>query len=287
MPKRKLSYEKFRQLCELAMAAGARPRANGSIQWDISGGCYAPPTFVLTCHNSDQSQHRYVDLTTRCRKCEPCLKARAALWRIRMIAETEAATRTWFVTLTLDPGRQSQALMYAHHRAKARGINWAEMNDGERFAYVHRCISPEITLFVKRVRKTSGANLRLCCVAERHKSGHPHYHALLHDVDPEHKLRHRHIVEAWRWGFSSAKLVEDNDRAKASAYAAKYLTKSSLARVRASRGYGRHDDPLRASCASNVTAGTTTHDEQSVTPNHASDWWVDFIAGLRHHGETC
>lgn len=286
--KKLLSYQRFRELTALALSTGAQARANGALLWDISGGCHAPPTFTLVCHNNDQTQHRYIDLVSRCRRCDPCLKARAALWRIRMENEIRLASRTWLMTLTLSPENQAKALMSAQHRLRKREVLWTEIDEGRRFTETHLSISPEITRFVKRVRKNSSADIRLCCVAERHKSGLPHYHALIHEVHPDQPVRHSKLVKAWEWGFSHAKLVADHGAGKTSAYVAKYLTKSSLARVRASRGYGRialEQVPPEGLRRQVHTEPPTHPQSESVRPEPSMGEWLEFLATLRHDAQ--
>lgn len=93
----------------------------------------------------------------------------------------------------------------------------------------------EITKYLKRVRKKSGAPLRYILVAEAHKSGLPHYHMLIHECDPSRQVRHKDLTAAWSWGFTRFKLVETSNTAW---YVCKYLSKAQLARVRASVRYG-------------------------------------------------
>lgn len=285
MARKVLPYSDFKRLVGDAIAAGAQPRGNGSLQWDISNGCSNPFDYTVRCFDSSHTQHRYVDLSTPCRKCERCLKLRGAHWRLRMQAEISAAKRSWLVTLTASPERHAWLDMAADMNATRRGLIWAEMSDEERFRYCNAAAGPELTKYVKRLRERSPGALRLCLVTERHKSGRPHWHALIHEAD-EAGTRHRHIKESWRWGFSDAKLVTDHRSEKTAWYVAKYISKSSLSRVRASRGYGQPnptgweqnptpagDGPAREKAGEK----TSTHAEQSVGQN-----WADFIASLRN-----
>lgn len=77
-------------------------------------------------------------------------------------------------------------------------------------------------------------------VAERHKSGLPHYHALVHEVHQLYPVTYRILTDAWDYGHIHAKLVQGPAAAR---YCAKYLSKSAEARVRASGAYGRWDYP--------------------------------------------
>lgn len=184
-----------------------------------------------------------VDIAVRCRKCPACLRARAAHWRLRAQAEVGASNRTWFGTLTLAPENQFKAISQARSRLAGMGIDFDALPSDDRFAERHKQIAPEITRYIKRVRKQSGVPLRYVIVAEAHASGAPHYHLLIHERgDP---VRHRVLQGQWLAGFSNWKLVHDE---KAAAYVTKYLSKSALAKIRASSHYGDssgiHDDTV-------------------------------------------
>lgn len=179
---------------------------------------------------------RNVDLAVRCRKCPPCLKARAALWRSRMIAEVSSAQRTWFVTLTVDPARQSYCRNVARAALAEQGFIWDQLEPADRLSTQCKPLIAEFQRFMKRLRKKSCAGLRYCLVVERHKSGDPHLHMLLHEVTG--KLLWRQIDDCWNWGFHKSNLVQSEDASRAANYAAKYLTKSAATKIRASRNYG-------------------------------------------------
>lgn len=191
---------------------------------------------VVTKHQAfnDRGWRSTIELQARCRKCANCLRHRARLWAARMAAETSAAHRTWFGTLTLRPEEQFLAAARAQKASGLGPAEWAALSRAERFqAHVAEC-QREITLWLKRVRKESGASVRYCLVSEPHKSGLPHFHVLVHEVG-QAVIRHRTLQGQWRLGFSSFKLAD----AKSAAYVAKYLTKAASARVRASRRYGK------------------------------------------------
>lgn len=140
------------------------------------------------------------------------------------MAETAIAPRTWFVTWTLRPDEHYRALLLGGSERRS---------DDEEYDIRHRQISKWITLAVKRLRKQTGATIRLLCVAEAHASGLPHYHLLIHEV--KGAVRERDLTACWPHGFSKSRLVADP---RAAAYVTKYLSKSMRARVRASIDYG-------------------------------------------------
>lgn len=96
-------------------------------------------------------------------------------------------------------------------------------------------ISREFTLFFKRLRKVTGAKIRYLLVAEQHKDGWPHYHALLHEKGVA--VTKRQLEHEWRLGFTQFKLVPLDDPHVAG-YVTKYIAKQALARIRASLRYG-------------------------------------------------
>lgn len=179
--------------------------------------------------NRPVSQRMFV----RCRKCEGCLSHRARLWTARAMDETKVSARTWFGTLTLEPGRQTWAKYSALSHLIRRGWSQSEIADSVLFENQCKVIAPEITKFLKRVRKTN--RFRYLLVTEAHKSGLPHYHLLIHEY--EGSISKRVLEDKWRLGFSHWRLVPPGNEA-ACGYVCKYLAKSALTRVRASERYG-------------------------------------------------
>ena len=205
--------------------------------WDCSGTCTVPYTVKLTGRPSRLPSGEwmggldkpvFLDMDTPCRKCPDCLRVRSWIWRVRCQHEIENHQRTWFGTLTLSPGEQYRALL--------EGLPGKLDDDEEEIVTRHRAASKWITKYLKRVRKESGAPLRYCLVLEAHKSGLPHYHFLMHEVDPEQPVRSRVLDHQWPHGHMQCRLV--THPRQSAGYVSKYLSKSALARIRASRGYG-------------------------------------------------
>lgn len=274
-----------------ALDGGARQLNVASLAWNIGGKCERPVyrehvgrtqrSKVVWIHRQRNSHDRQtLELWTRCRKCQPCLKARSYYWRMKAVSEVQASARTWFVTLTLNPAEHVRAQYMACLRLAGQSRDWDDLSSAEQFRERHNSISPTLTLWMKRVRKAAATDhrqaarkaencpatrgVRCAChpladfsvpfkyalVAEAHKTGLPHYHLLISESDDAKPLRARHIKESWRSGFSNVKLVAQEDRNRAVSYVCKYLSKSALARVRASVGYGQTDTitPERDSC---------------------------------------
>lgn len=186
--------------------------------------------------------HATVTLHVPCRKCGPCLRKRAFLWRQRSKVETAAThlrgARTWFGTLTCRPDVHHSHLAEARRRLDAQGIDFEGLSAEDQFRERHRSLSREATLWLKRVRKRTSASFRYLLVTEVHKSGLPHMHILVHEQDACKLIGERDLRETWPHGHTKFKLA--NEVAQA-AYLCKYLSKDARARVRASARYGSNN----------------------------------------------
>jgi hypothetical protein len=200
-------------------------------RWEAAGRCeapitferYAQPAYRRAGYASSEGAPVILEMQVPCRRCQSCLRARARRWRQAAEVETRAAARTWLVTLTLSPGSRYLLL------CRSPG------SSADRWAALVGEAGKEITKWLKRLRKESGASLRYMCVAEEHGDGDPHWHLLLHEVSGV--VKKRSIQSQWLLGYSSAKLV-DTSSDRAAGYPCKYLSKSIAARVRASIRYG-------------------------------------------------
>lgn len=236
-------------LTSRALALGAVRVSPMTVRWDISGDCRNSYTATLS-GRAEADEGRYVlvkpwkqntpavlEIITRCRKCPNCLWARQRRWYGAAMQETAMAPRTWFGTLTLSPEQQFIHVLKAQKRCADRAVNYHTLTVAEQFVERHNAIGQELTKYVKRVRKNSGAKLRFLLVAEKHKSGDPHYHMLVHETNHGGKVLHRHLSNAWHLGFENWRL-SDPLKPKSATYLCKYLSKSAEARVRASQRYG-------------------------------------------------
>lgn len=200
---------------------------------DTARRCESPVYLELTGLPSavlaDGSKPLLADVWVRCRRCGWCRRQRAREWAERVAWEMTRAPRSWLVTLTLRPEEQYRAAASYHARGRRPATAAQEFSD--------RCveIGREITRWLKRVRKESGARLRYVLVAEPHKSGDPHFHAIVHEI--EGSVKWRTLTSQWKLGHSQAKLCDKSVRT--ARYLTKYLSKSMLARVRASVRYGQ------------------------------------------------
>lgn len=223
-------------------------------QWDVSGRCEAPVSVELEGRPASdwirrlkfvvvakrQKHPLIVLMITPCRKCRNCLKARMKMWAARACHEVREAQRTWFATFTLRPEAHYVMQCRAVAIADARSIPTNELTETEMLKRQSTEVEKEMTLFFKRLRKElPQSQLRYLLVREKHKSGLPHWHALIHEVSGP-PIHYRTLQSHWQFGFAKFKLLEDE---RAAFYVAKYLGKSNEGRVRASIRYGRYRGP--------------------------------------------
>lgn len=227
------------------MGRGLRLETQMRSSWDISGGCLSPVPFEMNGAPRSLKHGRHVRaqglphtllLHVRCRKCAWCLSRRRNLWAFRGQVEIAAAPRTWFGTLTMGPTEHALMRYRASSRLTRGGVDIELLSPREQFEELCIEFGREVTLWLKRTRKATKGKLRYLLVFERHKSGLPHAHILVHDMDCNNPVRHADLASKWKLGFTKFKLCE---ALKTAWYVAKYLSKSAEARVRASLGYGK------------------------------------------------
>jgi len=249
-----------RQLARYALDKGGRIVAMTHVHWDVSGQCENPTSlwlegrpegrpdwglgspgrqrhYVFAADGFDRETPITVHMEVRCRRCSKCLKQRQMLWQYRAKAEIAAAPRTWFGTMTLSPEHHWHVQQRATLRLSRGGTVFERLSSTEQFLERHKEISADVTKYIKRLRKESGASLRYLLVVEAHKNGLPHYHMLIHEVAGSEAVRHATLRGQWPHGHSLWRLVSDDP--KAAGYVCKYLSKAALARVRASCHYGK------------------------------------------------
>lgn len=276
-----------------ALQGGGQMKSVSRITWDVSGRgrlqCEKPVYREYLGADAVDYDYRYdrasgrhhtraLELETRCRRCGPCLEYRKLLWRGRARIEIAQSARTWFGTLTCTPQFQVLAQYRASLRLAKSGVEFAKLDHEEQFAERVKEISPEITKWLKRVRKQASVDLRqkariadgctstkgkrcnchrmsdysvplrYLLVVEEHTGGGahhglPHFHLLIHEPASDKPVRHSVLKGKWSLGHTDFELVPspDNEGQKIANYVTKYLTKSVLCRARASLKYGRPD----------------------------------------------
>lgn len=242
------------KLFQRALQGGATRTSICSVDWPIAGDCLKPYRTEIVGRPADYKDGDYsqplrqftftggkmtlfVTLHTRCRSCEKCKKARANEWRYRAREELRRAARSWFGTLTLSPVDHYRMVVEARRHCRATGILWEALTDEERFKRVANESLKEVTKYMKRVRKQSRVPLRYICVTEKHKSGLPHFHLLVHEVETK-PVTHKILSTQWHLGFEKWRLVPLGDL-KGAGYVTKYISKSAQGRIRASQHYGK------------------------------------------------
>ena len=232
------------QLRESQWAAIEAGKASGKgFHWkaDYHGDCTDPMSVTVT---SAGPAYRSVQYSVRCRKCRRCRNAKRAYWAIAAshvtIATMTEGRRTWFGTLTASP-EAHEAMLKAAIVANGPDVAWDDINCETRFLALRAQFLAEVQKYWKRLRK-EGAEFRYFLAVERHKSGWPHGHFLLHEKgDP---IRKRTLQAQWKLGFSNVSIVGGRSKRaaapeRAAWYVAKYISKSECngSRVVASAGY--------------------------------------------------
>lgn len=229
-----------------AIADGATPCSDlpNRWQWDCFGSCETPVSRELHARDTDRKPVRErmvmpgwtgtLIMRVPCRKCAGCMRYKAWLWRQRASAELKLAPRSWMGTMTFSAEEHYLARVRIAKRLLDRSVPLASLNDVELFKERAKDMGAVATRYFKRLRK-QGNEFRYLLVTEAHKSGLPHLHILLHEVDFSNPVRKRALQEQWPW-FTNFKLVDEGD--DAAFYVTKYVAKSMLGRVRASQHYG-------------------------------------------------
>ena len=243
-----MSIEAVERVASTALANGGVQRGFRRVDWDISGSCQKPVTVVLHSQATENVRAltgrapgrpmMEVTMETKCRKCETCLRARSQMWRHRAMAETSAAPRTWFGTLTLSPLSVLRANAQCRVALAKQGVDFDSLADAEKFSELLRVLGKNITLMFNKIRKLSGCRFRYLLVTERHISGIPHFHVLLHEMPGQPIPKNMVLDRVWALGFTKWKLADT----QTAGYVCKYLSKSLEARVRASQHYGEIDN---------------------------------------------
>lgn len=223
------------------------------IWWvNVAGNCDYPGVM-----NASDIRHVAKRLV-RCRKCGPCRRVRRNRWAYAAMHQAEVSEalghRTWFGTLTLSP--ESQEIMRDRARSASSVPNaewWDDPKCDEAFSLVRDQLVSECRRYWARLRK-SGHRFKYLLVFERHKSGMPHMHFLLHEQNGP--IRKSVLEAQWPWGFSKPILCGGGSKRtltpkRAAFYVAKYLDKDIQARQIASHGYR----PCKRACRHRPLAG--------------------------------
>lgn len=248
---RYLRADRIRDIQLAALSKGGTIRSlpglphSRTVEWDIARDCINPAWVSL--HGRPEGQRtvtaanpsRFVEMWVACRKCERCLRRRAAMWRLRAVAEWRMSPRTWLATMTLRPDAYHHMQSLVRRRLDRGGTDWDGLSSHDKFCELEGEGYSNVQLWLKRLRKNTGSPIRYLSVTEAHKSGVPHWHLLIHEQDPDRPIRHKSLSGSWQLGFDDYRLVHDST---AASYAAKYLGKDISARVRASGAYGRRDE---------------------------------------------
>jgi len=247
------TIDAVRRLAAKAMTYGAHRPSLGLVEWDVGAYCDEPVTVEVigrgyvegfTAVNPGTLSVILTGLP--CRKCVRCLRVRRAQWSDRAMKEIAHADRTWFCTFTLKPEVHHASFMEEMAKKSSRG--WLDSDfSGADEEFILRCQGglSLVTKFWKNLRKPQSGEepvrVKYLVTCERHLSGLPHFHALIHERAGS--VTYRRIASRWtRYGFMKANLVTE-DR-KAARYVTKYIAKDMLGlRIHASQRYGLPPSP--------------------------------------------
>ena len=225
-----------------------------------AGNCVAP----VEVRRNAPVGGLFVTWRLRCRVCKNCLRAKQFYWARAAMQRTEethtAGLRTWFGTLTFTEAEQREAVQLAFEKwsqdtGRSSAEWWSEPRCDERFRLVREVMTGMVQRYWKRLRKgvkrcercyprkprKAGewdhppASFKYFLAFERHKSGLPHVHWLLHEEAAPILLKQ--LACAWPHGFVKIKVVKGTDIRRAGFYVSKYLGKAIQARQIASLGY--------------------------------------------------
>lgn len=242
---RQVHWDEARRLFSRALAGGGARKGWTTCEWDIAGSCERPYLRVTVGRPRTEGERFFivkrgktrtrleVHMWLPCSQCPSCRRRIAAKWRERAKHELRVSARTWFGTLTFRPSERYRLMAKA---SQAYGPGFEGLPERHRFRLIEREAYQEAQKYWKKLRKNTGMRLRYIMVAEAHRDGSLHYHALVHERAGM-EIRHAQLSANWWHGFTKWKLVETGDHV--ARYVTKYLTKDSQTRTRASVGYGQ------------------------------------------------
>lgn len=268
--RRLISRRKAMDIASKALASGAALQVP-VITWDAQGSCEEPVCIefegrpgvaknakrIPPALASMDGHAIFIDMKVACRtKCEPCLRKRGFRWAISINRELARARRSWMVTLTCEPDYLVRCKLEV---ADALTGDIDYRTEDEQFRRLCGRIGKDLTLYLKRLRKRLAAKrgegdnpeaalFRYCAVFEKHKSGEPHIHLVVHESIGGVPIRWADLVrdqtkpgqrpedvpKRWPHGHAEGHIVGELGKGW---YLAKYLSKEACARVRASQGY--------------------------------------------------
>lgn len=168
-----------------------------------------------------------------CGTCDQCKRMKREDWATRMELEAKSYRQdeVYFITLTYSDENIPNLNLETGEIRRGKSIRWK--GGSERPQEVQTLSIEDVQLFVKRLRKGSGARLRYFLAGEYgEKTCRPHYHMILYgwrptDLEPIHKLaKSSHFTSKWlsdKWGYGQIDIAPAV--AATYAYVAGYVTK--------------------------------------------------------------
>lgn len=287
-----MHLDALKRLVVRAASAGARRLTLTRWEWDVAGSCQRPVTREYFARKDRKAPYRENEwrpgdempltliIHVKCRACSDCRRLRRREWYLRAGVELRRASRSWFGTLTLNPEAHFRCEVVARKRLLRGGTVWESLRPEDRYGETCHEISQALTRYLKRIRKESGATLKYMACFEKHRSGFPHLHVLVHEYSGGGEVKKRQLDSQWKLGFTHFRLVDADQTGRAAMYVAKYISKDG-GRVRSSIRYGKTHTSLDIGGLSGCDAGVTP---QGITTLHTPPKGTRQRRPLRRYG---
>lgn len=227
--------------------------------------CYHPIAAYQTVDGQVVfSERRYFDisrsLSLPCGQCVGCRLERSRQWAMRCLHEAKLHEKNCFITLTYN----DESL------PKDRSLHYRDFQ-----------------LFMKRLRKKYGANIRFyMCGEYGQKFDRPHFHACIFGFDFSDRqywkqtgsgsklFRSKELEKLWEYGFSSIGDVNF----ESAAYVARYIMKKVT-------GQGKHDQHYKFTDleTGEVLEKKSEFNKMSLKPGIGYEWFKKYKSDVYPH----
>ena len=227
--------------------------------------CYHPIAAYQTVDGQVVfSERRYFDisrtLSLPCGQCVGCRLERSRQWAMRCLHEAKLHEKNCFITLTYNDASLP----------KDRSLHYRDFQ-----------------LFMKRLRKKYGANIRFyMCGEYGEKFDRPHFHACIFGFDFSDRqywkqtgsgsklFRSQELEKLWEYGFSSIGDVNF----ESAAYVARYIMKKVT-------GQGKHDQHYKFTDleTGEVLEKKSEFNKMSLKPGIGYEWFKKYKSDVYPH----
>jgi hypothetical protein len=135
-------------------------------------------------------------------------RLRRDMWLPRIRSEIGSAPRSWLLHFKVSPAAMLAFTTEADGIARVSGLPWTDVSPKKRSAYMHRVISRQVALYVKRLRKAMSSELRYLVVDCSLVGAPPAFVALFHEY-PADDANPDLLVRQWPHGHLEPRLITD------------------------------------------------------------------------------